>query len=160
MRSNFLRTLCSQNFTNVLVLSSNYSKRQSKPKYHLRNLLIFDVLWFQARITISIFSKHTNYLEIMLRVNLLWIHQNLLDQIFMLSVQRQHSRFAFIMCIGICIYACIRVQAWIQEFTLVRAPWIGEGSGVCQGSQRVKGSSRWGALGAHDWKIREFRKSV
>ena len=37
------------------------------------------------------------------------------------------------------------VQARIQEFTLVDAPWIGEGSGDRQGPQRVQGSARWGA---------------
>ena len=37
------------------------------------------------------------------------------------------------------------VQARIQEFTLVGAPWIGEGSGDGQGPQRVQGSARWGA---------------
>ena len=37
-------------------------------------------------------------------------------------------------------------QARIQEFTLVGAPWKGEGSGDHQGPQRVQGSTRWGAL--------------
>ena len=36
-------------------------------------------------------------------------------------------------------------QARIQEFTLVGAPWIGDGSGDRQGPQRVQGSARWGA---------------
>ena len=57
-------------------------------------------------------------------------------------------------------HARCTLQARIQEFTLVGAPWIDEGSGDRQGPQRVKGSARWGALGAHDWKIREFRKSI
>ena len=37
-------------------------------------------------------------------------------------------------------------QARIQEFTLVGAPWIGEGSGDRQGPQQVQGSAQWGAL--------------
>ena len=53
-------------------------------------------------------------------------------------------------------------QARIQEFTLVGAPWIGEGSGDRQGPQRVQGRARWGALGgeppveAHEnWEFEE-----
>ena len=41
-------------------------------------------------------------------------------------------------------YSC---QARIQEFTLVGAPWIGEGSRDGQGPQRVQGSARWGGPG-------------
>ena len=53
-------------------------------------------------------------------------------------------------------------QARIQEFTLVGAPWIGEGSGDRQGPQRVQGSARWGALGGEAprklMRIRNLRR--
>ena len=54
------------------------------------------------------------------------------------------------------------MQARIQEFTLVGAPWIGEGSGDRQGPQRVQGSARWGALGGEAprklMRIRNLRR--
>ena len=55
----------------------------------------------------------------------------------------------------------VGVQARIQEFTLVGAPWIGEGSGDRQGPQRVQGA-QWGALGGEAprklMRIRNLRR--
>ena len=49
-----------------------------------------------------------------------------------------------------------------RTFTLVGAPWIGEGSGYRQGPQRVQGSARWGALGGEAprklMRIRNLRR--
>ena len=50
-------------------------------------------------------------------------------------------------CVEETFKSCCACQARIQEFTLVGAPWIGEGSGDRQGPQRIQGSARWGALG-------------
>ena len=55
-----------------------------------------------------------------------------------------------------------RQQARIQEFMLVGAPWIGEGSGDRQGPKRVQGSARRGAPGGEGprklMRIRNLRR--